>query len=248
MLLSFTGGDYLDWLGNLINGIGDAIGNALSKVWDTLTSSIWDLLIEWIYNAVYNAIADFFTLMGQMGTEFFDLPWITACIRFFNLFGWGMFVAGLIVAVFDTAIEYQSMGRFNIKRQVMPFLYGFLAVNLFTVVPIRLYTFCITLQNTFAKELASVFSGYMGQSDSVAETALHALQVMSGMTTVFNDSFLGLKQGKKYIAKQLIKPTLDVESQLQICNIFKKANKSVHNYSILIISSDCNKLKISLIS
>lgn len=73
MLLSFTGGDYLDWLGNLINGIGDAIGNAFSSLWETLTSSIWDLLIEWIYNAVYNAIADFFTLMGQMGTEFFDL-------------------------------------------------------------------------------------------------------------------------------------------------------------------------------
>lgn len=180
----------MDWLGSLLSGIGDAIGNAFTSIWDTLTSSIWDLLIEWIYNAIYSAIADFFTLMGQMGAEFFDLPWIAACLRFFYLFGWGMFIAGLVVAVFDTAIEYQSMGRFNIKRQVMPFLYGFLAVNLFTTVPVRLYTFCITLQNTFSKELTGVFAGYMGSTTSVAEVALSAIQVLSGMPSIFNLLFL----------------------------------------------------------
>ena len=35
-------------------------------------------------------------------------------------------IAGLAVAIFDIAIEYQSMGRINIKRQILPFLYGLL--------------------------------------------------------------------------------------------------------------------------
>ena len=145
----------MEWIQNLINGIGDAISSALSSVWTSVSDSIWDKFMSFIYSMVYQALADFFTLMTEIGANLFDLGWVQAALRFFNLFGWGLFIAGLVVAVFDAAVEYQTMGRMNIKRQVLPFLYGLLAVNLFTVVPVELFRFSVNLQNTFANDLAS---------------------------------------------------------------------------------------------
>ena len=143
-----------NWISDLINGIGDAISTALSSAWETVTDSIWGKFMTWLYTMVYNAAADFFSMMTEIGADLFDLLWVKSALQFFSLFGWGLFVAGLVVAIFDTAIEYQTMGRMNIKKQVLPFIYGLLAVNLFTTVPVELFKFCITLQNTFAKDLA----------------------------------------------------------------------------------------------
>ena len=144
-----------DWISDLINGIGDAIGKALSSAWTSVSDSIWGKFMTFVYSMVYQALADFFTLMTEIGANLLDLGWVQAALRFFSLFGWGLFIAGLVVAVFDAAVEYQTMGRMNIKRQVLPFLYGLLAVNLFTVVPVELFRFSVNLQNTFANDLAS---------------------------------------------------------------------------------------------
>ena len=111
--------------------------------------------MSFIYSMVYEALADFFSMMTEIGANLFDLDWVKAALHFFNLFGWGLFIAGLVVAIFDTAIEYQTMGRLNIKKQVLPFLYGLLAVNLFTTVPVELFRFSVSLQNTFVKDLAN---------------------------------------------------------------------------------------------
>lgn len=145
----------MEWIQNLISGIGDAIGKALSSTWTSISDAIWGKFMAFIYSMVYEALADFFTLMTEIGANLFDLEWVKAALHFFSMFGWGLFIAGLVVAIFDTAIEYQTMGRFNIKKQVLPFLYGLLAVNLFTTVPIELFRFSVSLQNTFAKDLAS---------------------------------------------------------------------------------------------
>ena len=59
------------------------------------------------------------------------------------------------VAVFDTAIEYQN-GRANIKSTAINILKGFFACSLIGVVPVELYKLCITLQNTFAHDIASL--------------------------------------------------------------------------------------------
>lgn len=149
----------MEWIQNLIAGIGDAIGNALSSAWTGISDTIWGKFMSFIYSMVYEALADFFTLMTEIGANLFDLNWVKAALHFFNLFGWGLFIAGLVVAIFDTAIEYQTMGRLNIKKQVLPFLYGLLAVNLFTTVPVELFRFSVNLQNTFVKDLASQAAG-----------------------------------------------------------------------------------------
>ena len=121
----------------------------------SIADTIWEKFMVFLYSMVYQALADFFSMMTQIGANLFDLDWVKAALHFFNLFGWGLFIAGLVVAIFDTAIEYQTMGRLNIKKQVLPFLYGLLAVNLFTIVPVELFRFSVNLQNSFVKDLAN---------------------------------------------------------------------------------------------
>ena len=130
-------------------------------------------MLQWFYETIYGAVADFFTMMGNMGADIFELDWIKATIQLFTLFGWSLFVAGTVVAVFDTAIEYQN-GRATIKTTAINVLKGFFACSLIGILPVELYKFCISLQNTFSHDLSSVFAGAQsidlaGQSTSVLQ-------------------------------------------------------------------------------
>lgn len=57
------------------------------------------------------------------------------------------------------AIEYQCCGRANIKTTLLNILKGFFAASLFTRLPVELYRFTVTLQNTFTKDLIGTASG-----------------------------------------------------------------------------------------
>ena len=142
-----------DWLKDLIGGIKDAF----TGVGEQISNSIWSTMLHWFYETVYNAVADFFTQMGNMGAEIFDLEWVQATVWLFTLFGWALFAAGVVVAVFDLAIEYQN-GRANVKTTVLNILKGFFACSLIGIVPVELYKFCISLQNTFAEDLSRLFA------------------------------------------------------------------------------------------
>lgn len=160
-----------DWLGDIFSGIGDTIGGIFDTLGEQVSNVIWDTMLKWFYDTIYGAVADFFTMMGNMGADIFDLDWIEATIKLFTLFGWSLFIAGTVVAVFDTAIEYQN-GRATIKTTAINVLKGFFACSLIGVVPVELYKFCITLQNTFSHDLARMFAGMQsidlaGQSTSV---------------------------------------------------------------------------------
>ena len=130
-------------------------------------------MLKWFYETIYNAVADFFSMMGNMGADIFDLDWIQATIKLFTLFGWALFVAGVVVAIFDVAIEYQC-GRANIKSTAINILKGFFACSLIGIVPVELYKFCISLQNTFSHDLSALFAGertldLAGESTSVLQ-------------------------------------------------------------------------------
>ena len=101
-------------------------------------------MLKWMYETIYNAVADFFEKMGSMGADIFALDWIQATIKLFTLFGWALFIAGVVVAIFDVAIEYQH-GRADIKTTSVNILKGFFACSLIGVVPVELYKFCISL-------------------------------------------------------------------------------------------------------
>ena len=157
-----------DWIGDLIDSIVGAIQDGFEFIGETITSTIWTTMLRWFYETIYDAVADFFELIGNMGADIFDLDWVQATVKLFTLFGWALFVAGLVVAVFDVAVEYQN-GRANIKTTAINVLKGFFACSLIGVVPIELYKFCITLQNTFAHDLAAL--GGASQSFELGVTA-----------------------------------------------------------------------------
>ena len=162
-----------DWLGDIFSGIGDAIGGVFDFLGEQISNVIWDTMLKWFYETIYNAVADFFSMMGNMGADIFDLDWIQATIKLFTLFGCALFVAGVVVAIFDVAIEYQC-GRANIKSTAINILKGFFACSLIGIVPVELYKFCISLQNTFSNDLSALFAGgrtldLAGESTSVLQ-------------------------------------------------------------------------------
>lgn len=162
-----------DWLGDIISGLGDAIGEVFDTLGQQISNVIWNTMLQWFYETIYGAVADFFTMMGNMGADIFDLDWVKATIKLFTLFGWALFVAGVVVAVFDVAIEYQS-GRANIKTTAINILKGFFACSLIGIVPVELYKFCISLQNTFSQDLSRIFAGT--QSLDPASQSMNVLQ------------------------------------------------------------------------
>ena len=162
-----------DWLGDIISGLGDAIGSVFDTLGQQISNVIWNTMLQWFYKTIYGAVADFFTIMGNMGADIFELDWVKATIKLFILFGWSLFVAGVVVGVFDVAIEYQY-GRTNIKTTAINILKGFFACSLIGIVPVELYKFCISLQNTFSHDLSRIFAGT--QSLSLAEQSMSVLK------------------------------------------------------------------------
>ena len=170
------------WLQDLIDGISSAISEAFSGIGQQISQTIWSTMMTWMYDTVYSAVADFFSMMGNMGAEIFDLKWVQATVYLFTLFGWGLFIAGVVVAVFDLAIEYQN-GRGNVKNTMLNILKGFFACSLIGIVPIELYRFCITLQNSFANDIAFLVAG-----EQVADIAERSLFVLG---TTFSPTMAG---------------------------------------------------------
>ncbi len=177
------------WLQDLIDGISSAISEAFSGIGQQLSQTIWSTMMTWMYDTVYSAVADFFSMMGNMGAEIFDLKWVQATVYLFTLFGWGLFIAGVIVAVFDLAIEYQN-GRGNVKNTMLNILKGFFACSLIGIVPIELYRFCITLQNTFANDIAFLVAGE--QVGDIAQRSLYVLGSTFSPTMAANGGLFSL--------------------------------------------------------
>lgn len=175
-----------DWIDDLIDAISDAISEAFELLGTQISNTIWNTMLRWMYDAIYGAVADFFTLMGNMGADIFDLDWVQATIKLFTLFGWSLFIAGMVVAIFDVAIEYQH-GRADIKTTSINILKGFFACSLIGVVPVELYKFCISLQNTFSHDLSRLFAG--GQS---LDLSGQSTSVLMGSFSVANNVTINL--------------------------------------------------------
>ena len=145
-----------DWLEDLLRALGDMFGDAYQQIGEAVSKAIWDTMLKWFYEIVYTALAAFFDMINGFGAEIFELGWVQAAIALFVKFGWGLYVVGVVVAVFDVAVEYQH-GRANIRSCSINILKGFFACSLIGTVPVELYKFCITLQYTFSKNLVDAY-------------------------------------------------------------------------------------------
>ena len=127
-------------------------------IWEFAANPIMDALMDWFYNQVVGFLGAFFAQMGNMGVELFELEWVDAVVLFFSQLGWALFGVSLVVSGFECGIEYIS-GRGNIQQAALNAIKGFLAVNLFTVIPIRLYALSVSLQGTMTRGISGAGSG-----------------------------------------------------------------------------------------
>lgn len=148
---------------------------SVTFIWDFVASVVLNQIVDWIYQTVVGFLGDFFSMMGQMGAELFDLPWVDGVVQFFTNFGWALFTVGLVVAVFEFAIESQT-GRGDFKTVCIHVLKGFFAVSLFGSVPVELYQFAVTLQGQFTKELSGVHlsDGIGGMAEEILQALDHS--------------------------------------------------------------------------
>lgn len=106
-------------------------------------------LIDWFYGQVVGFLGNFFAEMGNMGVELFELEWVQAVVLFFSHLGWALYGVSLVVCAFEFGIEYSS-GRGNLQHTALNAIKGFLAVSLFTIIPVRLYYLSVSLQGTLS--------------------------------------------------------------------------------------------------
>ena len=156
-------------------------------IWDFVASAVLDDIIDWIYGQIIGFLGNFFSEMGNMGAELFTMDWVQSIILFFSYLAWALYGTGLVVSVFECGIEYSS-GRGNIKETALNAIKGFLAVSLFTIVPVRLYELSVSLQSSFTAGLTGYGSGSIGE---VATEALQNFNAIESLTEASSLSGFG---------------------------------------------------------
>ena len=164
-------------------------------IWDFVADTILGQIVDWIYGQVMGFLGNFFAEMGNMGVELFELSWVQSIVLFFSYLAWALYVTGLVVACFECGIEYSS-GRGNLKETALCAIKGFMAVSLFTVVPIRLYELSVTLQ-------ASLTAGITGYGTSIGEAATEIVNSLSGI-----DSLTGMPTGSYFGFASITSPIM----------------------------------------
>lgn len=149
-------------------------------IWDFVADAVLGQIIDWFYGQVMGFLGNFFSEMGNMGAEIFEMSWVQSIVLFFSYLAWALYGTGLVVACFECGIEYSS-GRGNIRETAINAIKGFMAVSLFTVVPVRLYELCVSLQGTFTTALT-------GYGLSVGEVANDALINFQGLESLMDIS------------------------------------------------------------
>lgn len=144
-------------------------------IWDFVASTVMDAIIDWVYEQIIGFLGNFFAAMGNMGVELFEMEWVQYVVQFFNQLGWALFTVSLVVCAFECAIEY-SNGRGNIKQTALNIIKGFMAVSLFTVVPVRLYALAVSLQGTLTAGIAG-----LGDIGSLGTDLIDRLTVSDGI-------------------------------------------------------------------
>lgn len=145
-------------------------------IWDFVAETVLGQIVDWIYGQVMGFLGNFFAEMGNMGVELFGMSWVQSIVLFFSYLAWALYGTGLVVACFECGIEYSS-GRGNIKEVALNAIKGFMAVSLFTVVPVRLYELSVTMQ-------ASLTAGITGYGTTIGEVATDIVNTLNGVESI----------------------------------------------------------------
>ena len=127
-------------------------------IWDFAADTVLKQILDWVYGQIIGFLGNFFSAMGNMGADLFEMTWVKSIVLFFFYLAWALYGTGLVVSVFECGIEYQS-GRGSIKDTALNILKGFLAVGLFSTVPVELYKLSVSLQSSFTAGITGYGSG-----------------------------------------------------------------------------------------
>lgn len=117
-------------------------------IWDFVADTVLGQIVDWLYGQIIGFLGDFFMQMGNMGADLFEMSWVQSIVLFFSCLAWALYATGLVVSCFECGIEYQT-GRGSVKDTALNAIKGFMAVSLFTTVPVELYQLCVSLQGGF---------------------------------------------------------------------------------------------------
>ena len=155
-------------------------------IWDFVADKILGQIVDWFYGQIVGFLGNFFAEMGNMGVELFEMSWVQSIVLFFSYLAWALYGTGLVVACFECGIEYSS-GRGNIRETALNAIKGFMAVSLFTVVPVRLYELSVTLQG----QLTAGITGYGASIGDVASDIMQEFSAVESLTDLTSGPFLG---------------------------------------------------------
>lgn len=165
-------------------------------IWDFVMGDVMDQIINWFYSHLVGFLGDFFSQMGNMGVELFDMTWVQSIVLFFSYLAWMLYVVGLVVSCFETGIEYQS-GRGSVKDAALNAIKGFMAVSLFTTVPIELYKLSINLQG-------SLSTGITGHSNGIGDLATAIIGELGNISDVSSVGSSGVFGGVSAITSPIM--------------------------------------------
>ena len=155
-------------------------------IWDFVADKILGQIVDWFYGQIVGFLGNFFAEMGNMGVELFEMSWVQSIVLFFSYLAWALYGTGLVVACFECGIEYTS-GRGNIRETALNAIKGFMAVSLFTVLPVRLYELSVTLQG----QLTAGITGYGASIGDVASDIMQEFSAVESLTDLTSGPFLG---------------------------------------------------------
>ena len=155
-------------------------------IWDFVADKILGQIVDWFYGQVVGFLGNFFAEMGNMGVELFEMSWVQSIVLFFSYLAWALYGTGLVMACFECGIEYSS-GRGNIRETALNAIKGFMAVSLFTVVPVRLYELSVTLQG----QLTAGITGSGASIGDVASDIMQEFSAVESLTDLTSGPFLG---------------------------------------------------------
>lgn len=157
-------------------------------IWDFVAATVMDNMMDWFYGQIVGFLGNFFSQMGNMGVELFDLAWVQAIVLFFSRLAWALFGVSVVVSCFQFGIMYVSGGRGNLQQTALSIIKGFLAVSLFTVAPVRLYTLSASLQGTFSAGI----TGYGTSIGEVGQEIVEELSEIDTLSEMLNNTYFGL--------------------------------------------------------
>jgi hypothetical protein len=158
-------------------------------IWDFVADTVLGQLFDWVYAKAVEFLGEFFVMMNGLGSELFELVWVQAVVEFFGCFAWALFVVGLAVGVFEAAVEYQSGRASAVRDMALGAVKGFLAVSLFTAVPVELYKLCVDLQGRLSDDITGV-----SHIDGISSYTRAAMSALNGYG-VFVSLFLLILMG-----------------------------------------------------